>query len=165
MACAEGEEEHLLGLGAGLDARVSQLRGSFGEIGDLRLMVMAALMVADELDEAKGKLAAANTEIAELQEREAQAAGGARAGDARLTEHLLGVSESSSASPPSSKAAAADENARLAAMERPGLSAISRVGGLRGSTGITYSPGPYASLRELFLPRPVGWGIRRPPTL
>ncbi|WP_294643182.1 cell division protein ZapA [uncultured Aureimonas sp.] len=93
MACAEGEEEHLLGLGAGLDARVSQLRGSFGEIGDLRLMVMAALMVADELDEAKGRLAAANTEIAELREREAQAAGGARVGDARLTEHLLGVSE------------------------------------------------------------------------
>jgi cell division protein ZapA len=93
MACGEGEEDHLLGLGAGLDARVTELRGSFGEIGDLRLMVMAALMVADELDEAKNRLAAAEADVAELREREVQSAHGARAGDARLTEHLLGVSE------------------------------------------------------------------------
>ncbi len=93
MACADGEEQHLLELGAGLDARVTQLRGSFGEIGDLRLMVMAALMVADELDEAKGKLAAAEAEIAALESREADAAHGVRAGDERLTQHLLGVSE------------------------------------------------------------------------
>ncbi len=93
MACADGEEQHLLGLGAGLDARVAQLRGSFGEIGDLRLMVMAALMVADELDEAQGRLASAQAEVAELRERESEAVHGVRAGDERLTQHLLGVSE------------------------------------------------------------------------
>ncbi|RIX98761.1 cell division protein ZapA [Aureimonas flava] len=93
MACGDGEEEHLLALGAGLDERVTRLRGSFGEIGDLRLMVMAALMVADELDEARGRIAAAEGETAALRDREAQSAHGARAGDQRLTEHLLGVSE------------------------------------------------------------------------
>jgi cell division protein ZapA len=56
MACDEGEEEHLLGLGRDLDERMDQLRNSFGEIGDMRLAVMAAIMVADELAEARRRL-------------------------------------------------------------------------------------------------------------
>ena len=49
MACQEGQEGHLLELGNDLDQRIVELRGKFGEIGDARLTVMAALMVADEL--------------------------------------------------------------------------------------------------------------------
>ena len=48
MACADGEETHLETLGAELEGRISQLRASFGEIGDQRLIVMAALGLADE---------------------------------------------------------------------------------------------------------------------
>lgn len=52
MACETGQEEHLLKLSQDLDRRITQLRTSFGEVGDTRLTVMAALTVADELAEA-----------------------------------------------------------------------------------------------------------------
>ena len=56
MACEDGQEDHLRGLAKDLDERIVALRGQFGEIGDARLTVMAALMVADELAEAGKKL-------------------------------------------------------------------------------------------------------------
>ena len=43
MACEEGQEVRLLKLAESLEARVESLRGKFGEIGDARLIVMAAL--------------------------------------------------------------------------------------------------------------------------
>ena len=49
MACEEGQEVQLLKLAENLEARVESLRGKFGEIGDARLTVMAALTVCDEL--------------------------------------------------------------------------------------------------------------------
>ena len=71
MACDEGQEEHLLGLGRHLDEKMDQLRVSFGEIGDMRLAVMAGIMVADELSETRRQLEAARREL-EMQ-REARA--------------------------------------------------------------------------------------------
>ena len=49
MACEEGQEVRLLKLAENLEARVVTLRGKFGEIGDARLTVMAALTACDEL--------------------------------------------------------------------------------------------------------------------
>ncbi len=49
MACDDGQEDHLLRLAAEVNGKVDQLKGAFGEIGDTRLTVMAAIMVADEL--------------------------------------------------------------------------------------------------------------------
>jgi cell division protein ZapA len=49
MACEEGQEVRLLKLAEDLESRVEELRGKFGEIGDARLTVMAALTVCDEL--------------------------------------------------------------------------------------------------------------------
>ncbi|WP_019906860.1 cell division protein ZapA [Methylobacterium sp. 77] len=69
MACAEGEEAHLSALAADLDTRVTGMRQSFGEIGDMRLHVMAALTQADELAELKRRLADLETETATLRER------------------------------------------------------------------------------------------------
>jgi cell division protein ZapA len=53
MACEEGQESHLEGLAQNFDRYVGHLKSQFGEIGDLRLTVMAAIMVMDELSEAK----------------------------------------------------------------------------------------------------------------
>jgi cell division protein ZapA len=52
LACEDGQEEHLQMLAKGIDERIEGLRKQFGEIGDTRLTVMAALMVADEMSEA-----------------------------------------------------------------------------------------------------------------
>jgi cell division protein ZapA len=68
MACDDGQEEHLSKLAGELDARISRLRESFGEIGDTRLTVMAALMVADELAETKRAIKAGEREIESLKE-------------------------------------------------------------------------------------------------
>jgi len=95
MACAEGEEAHLEGLAAEVDGRVSELRGSFGEIGDLRLTVMAAIMASDELDEARGRIAALEHRLAALEADAGSAEREARQeeSDQRLVQHLLGVSD------------------------------------------------------------------------
>jgi len=51
MACEGGQEPHLQGLAVKLDGLIEQLRGSFGEIGDQRLTVMAAIMAMDEMSD------------------------------------------------------------------------------------------------------------------
>jgi cell division protein ZapA len=68
MACENGEEARLTNLAADLDARIATLRTRFGEIGDTRLTVMAALALADELSEVKEKLTRLEPELATLQE-------------------------------------------------------------------------------------------------
>src|SRR5947209_5182876 len=68
MACDDGQEAHLATLGQELDRRIQQLRADFGEIGDSRLVVMAALSVGDELSEARAKLRQLEEELAGLRE-------------------------------------------------------------------------------------------------
>jgi len=67
LACNEGEEQRLEQLAATIDGKIAELRGEFGEIGDQRLVVMAALTVADNLMEAReeAKAARRKAEIAE----------------------------------------------------------------------------------------------------
>src|SRR4051795_11591183 len=63
MACGEGEEAHLEGLAALYDGKIQEMRGSFGEIGDMRLHVMAELTVADDLAEARRRRDALEEDI------------------------------------------------------------------------------------------------------
>jgi cell division protein ZapA len=71
MACEDGQEPHLVDLARELDSRISGLRSKFGEIGDTRLTVMAALTVADELAEAAHRVTRLEQELAALQEARA----------------------------------------------------------------------------------------------
>lgn len=66
MACEEGQEDHLLGIAAELNARIEAFKGEFGEIGDARLTVMAAIAAVDELAEAEQRIEALSVQIAEL---------------------------------------------------------------------------------------------------
>ncbi|HEY7246844.1 MAG TPA: cell division protein ZapA [Xanthobacteraceae bacterium] len=68
MACEEGEEPRLVRLAEDLDQRIVRLRERFGEIGDTRLTVMAALTLADELSDSKERLQAMQTDLAKLQD-------------------------------------------------------------------------------------------------
>ena len=56
MACEEGQEVRLQKLADELESRIGSLRGKFGEIGDGRLTVMAALTVCDELLDATSRI-------------------------------------------------------------------------------------------------------------
>ena len=68
LACEDGQEEHLQALANDIDQRVIDLRRKFGEIGDTRLTVMAALMLEDELVEATQKMRRLEDEVAALQD-------------------------------------------------------------------------------------------------
>jgi cell division protein ZapA len=68
LACEDGQEEHLLALASEVDGRIADLRQRFGEIGDTRLTVMAALMVADEVSEVKAQVRRLEEDIAALQD-------------------------------------------------------------------------------------------------
>ena len=68
MACEEGQEVRLLKLAESLETRIQSLRGKFGEIGDARLTVMAALTVCDELVDAGNRVRAMEQELTELRD-------------------------------------------------------------------------------------------------
>jgi cell division protein ZapA len=74
MACEDGQEGHLARLATDLNRRVEQLRGNFGEIGDSRLLVMAALTVSDELSEAAQRVRRLEEELSGLQDAQVAAA-------------------------------------------------------------------------------------------
>ena len=67
MACEDGQEGHLMNLARELDNRINNLRAKFGEIGDTRLTVMAAITVADELSETGQRIKRLEEELEALQ--------------------------------------------------------------------------------------------------
>jgi cell division protein ZapA len=75
MACEDGQEAHLLDLARDLDTRIEGLRSKFGEIGDTRLTVMAALTVADLLTEAAARIRQLEDRLAALEKAGSEAAG------------------------------------------------------------------------------------------
>jgi cell division protein ZapA len=81
MACDDGQEEHLMRLARELDQKLAQLREAFGEIGDTRLAVMAAIMVADDLSESRRRIRALEQEVEGLQETRLAAADRIEAAD------------------------------------------------------------------------------------
>src|SRR5476649_2190442 len=78
MACEEGQEVQLLRLAESLESRIATLRGKFGEIGDARLIVMAALTVCDELLDAGQRIRGLEQELAALRNVRLAAADRAR---------------------------------------------------------------------------------------
>src|SRR6476469_7634037 len=74
MACAPGEEDHLEVLAAQIDKRIQDMRVAFGEIGDQRLTVMAAITMADELSESRRRIADLEDQVAALQQAAADKA-------------------------------------------------------------------------------------------
>ncbi len=74
MACDDGQEAHLISLGERLNGIIDQLRVRFGEIGDQRLTVMAAITMADQFSEAERRTVQLEAEVANLEEARAATA-------------------------------------------------------------------------------------------
>jgi cell division protein ZapA len=74
MACEEGQEEHLTDLAGRFDRYVGHLKGQFGEIGDLRITVMAGIMVMDELHELQRRMRGLEAEVETLKKDPRQCA-------------------------------------------------------------------------------------------
>jgi cell division protein ZapA len=84
MACEEGQEPHLLALADRFNRSIEGLKGTFGEIGDNRLTVMAGIAVLDELAEAESRIAALQKELSD-----ASASGQQVTQQAASLEHLF----------------------------------------------------------------------------
>jgi len=55
IACEDGQEDRLVDLAAMVDEKVSDLVNQIGQVGSNRLLVMAALIIADELVDLKNE--------------------------------------------------------------------------------------------------------------
>jgi cell division protein ZapA len=65
LECGSGEEAHLIELAEYLASHVETMKHKFGQVGDDRLILMAALMVTDELWEARRHIEEMKTALAE----------------------------------------------------------------------------------------------------
>jgi len=93
MACEDGQETHLMGLAEDLDRRIEGLRNQFGEIGDTRLVVMAALTVADELVEIGQRLRQTEAELATLRDTRSASVEHSQVAEAAIASSLHAAAE------------------------------------------------------------------------
>jgi cell division protein ZapA len=93
MACEEGQEVRLLKLAENLESRITTLRGKFGEIGDARLTVMAALTVCDELLDANNRIRALEDELLALRDVRVAASDRAKATQIAVANALNAAAE------------------------------------------------------------------------
>lgn len=59
VSCEDGQEAHLVALAAELDRRVTSIRAMGGQYGESRLLLLAGLLLADELHDMRVDLSAA----------------------------------------------------------------------------------------------------------
>jgi len=88
MQCPDGEEDHLRELAQLLDSEVSRIKQSVGSIGDIRLLVMSGLMVADRLSEAIQKIESLENQVQGLREGKNVAQTQLKTLETNLTTHL-----------------------------------------------------------------------------
>ena len=56
VTCDDGQEGRIRRLGQYVDAKVAEFVGSIGQVGEARLLLLAALVIADELADANEAL-------------------------------------------------------------------------------------------------------------
>ncbi len=74
MGCDEGQEQMLLDLAQNIDGRIERYKTSFGEVGDMRLLLMAAMEMGDELGEMRRRLGSLESEVETLRQARSVAA-------------------------------------------------------------------------------------------
>ena len=70
VACDDGQEGQVTELGQDLARRVDKVAHAVGQIGDARLLLMAALLISDELATAKKELLRLAGDRTEAEENE-----------------------------------------------------------------------------------------------
>jgi cell division protein ZapA len=63
VGCEDGQEQHVLSLARLFDEHVSQVARDVGQLGETRLFLLGALLLADELAETRSRLAASGTNL------------------------------------------------------------------------------------------------------
>ncbi|WP_421788159.1 cell division protein ZapA [Hyphobacterium sp.] len=92
IGCEDGQESYLRELARHLDSHVTDLSKQVGQIGDLRLLLMASLVVVDELKTAQNRLEALESHLNRLKS-ESPRPPADESGSDGLIEALNGISE------------------------------------------------------------------------
>ena len=66
VACGEGEEQHLLDLASYYDKQIRIISEEVGQVGDTRLLLLGALMIADQLSDMVSKVDELRSELNRL---------------------------------------------------------------------------------------------------
>ena len=93
IGCEDGQQAYLRELAGHIDGHVRDLTERVGQIGDVRLLLMAALIVADEMRENQGRADALNEELVDLKGRLSQAEARQRVDRAQLAEVIEKAAE------------------------------------------------------------------------
>ena len=72
VGCEDGQEAHLRELAALIDKQVREVAQEVGQLGDTRLLLMSALLMADDLAETRRRLGANQAELGRLQTESAR---------------------------------------------------------------------------------------------
>jgi len=72
VGCEDGQEDHLVELSRHFDRQVRQVSQEVGQLGETRLFLMGALLLADELTDLQARMAQVQAELARVQSEYAQ---------------------------------------------------------------------------------------------
>jgi cell division protein ZapA len=72
VGCDDGQEQHLLSMAAEVESRIDSIKSLGSQSGEARLLVLAALLMADELHDTRLMLANMKSELSKLPHTEAQ---------------------------------------------------------------------------------------------
>ena len=94
MGCEDGEEERLIRLGQKLDDRVNMMASQFGQIGDVRLLVMAGITMLDELEDANHEIdRVVETRIGDLRQENSRIIAAFGQAEQRVTDDLISAAD------------------------------------------------------------------------
>lgn len=94
IACEEGQQDHLRQLAEDVDGRIVELVEAMGQIGELRLLVMVSMLMADELHESAETAGAGNgANGRDAAEAEAEMARGIDAAAQRIETIAAGIEQ------------------------------------------------------------------------
>ena len=93
LECGEGEESHLIALAEYLGTHVEDMKRKFGQVGDDRLILMASLLVTDELWELRREMEALKASLATARRDRSVADESAKSAKADLAGRIEAVAD------------------------------------------------------------------------
>ena len=93
IGCEDGQEEYLKSLASYLDGKVKDITGQVGQIGDLRLLLMASLVVMDELKDAERRIETLESHVESLRSKTADVSTGSEQQRDQMARTIMALAE------------------------------------------------------------------------
>ncbi len=93
MQCDDGQEDHLAELASLLDEEVTSIKNAVGQVGDIRLLLMAGLVIADRLSDTLRRAEELQEQVNSLKAQEGTAASQDREFEDKVSERLIAAAQ------------------------------------------------------------------------